>query len=206
MGTQERVTEDSALIGIDDIRQHRGRFLALGGVMIALGFAAIAFPFTASLAVTLIVGTVLVIAGIAQLVHAFSVPRWRGFLVTLLVALLSLAVGTLVLFYPLSGILSLTLLVGSFLLVGGALKMILAWRVRPGLSWGWLMFAGALAVLLGIMILLQWPYAAGWILGVLVGIDLAFSGWWLVALALTPRHREQDPAMVENDPQHRAMH
>lgn len=190
MERQTRATSDQTLIYSDEIRAQRGWFIALGVLMMLLGVAAIAFPFTATLAVTITVGAVLVISGIAQLVHAFGVHKWRGFLITLLGAMLSLAVGVMVLFYPVSGILSFTLLLGSFLLVGGVLKTILAFRVRPGLNWGWLLFAGLTAALLGMLILLQWPFAAGWVLGLLVGIDLVFSGWWMLAIALATRRVE----------------
>jgi uncharacterized membrane protein HdeD (DUF308 family) len=187
MQLHTHATGDSMFPDSDDIRQQRGWFVALAVLMTALGLGAIAFPLSASVAVTLLVGVVLVIAGIGQLLHALRVSRWPGFLITLLSALLSLAVGTLVLLYPLSGVLSLTLLVGTFLLVGGTLKIILAFRVRPGLSWQWLLFAGGLAVLLGVLILLQWPVAAGWVLGVLIGIDLLFSGLWMLTLTLATR-------------------
>jgi uncharacterized membrane protein HdeD (DUF308 family) len=158
--------------------------------LMIVGFVAILFPFTASLAVTVSIGAVLTIAGIAQLVHAFGVRRWRGFLVTLLSALLSLAVGTLLLFYPVPGVLSLTLLVGVFLLAGGALKILLSLRLRPLAGWSWLLFAGVLAVLLGVLILWLWPSAAAWVPGVLVGADLVFSGWWMFLLALALRRDE----------------
>jgi len=199
MDTPTRIPEAQEFADSDDVRRHRGWFLALGSLMIVLGIAAIAFPFTASLAVTLTVGMVLIIAGVGQLVHAISMPRWRGFFITLLGALLALAVGALVLFYPLSGILSLTLLVATFLLVGGVLKMILAFRLRPDLNWNWLLFAGGLAVVLGLVILSQWPFSAAWILGVLVGVDLVSSGWWMLAIAARDSGRAdgQQAALME---------
>ena len=199
MDTPTRIPEAQEFADSDDVRRHRGWFLALGSLMIVLGIAAIAFPFTASLAVTLTVGMVLIIAGVGQLVHAISMPRWRGFFITLLGALLALAVGALVLFYPLSGILSLTLLVATFLLVGGVLKMILAFRLRPDLNWNWLLFAGGLAVMLGLVILSQWPFSAAWILGVLVGVDLVSSGWWMLAIAARDSGRAdgQQAALME---------
>jgi uncharacterized membrane protein HdeD (DUF308 family) len=190
MDSQDYSMDVPVPLGLADIRRQRGWFLALGVFLMIVGFVAILFPFTASLAVTVSIGAVLTIAGIAQLVHAFGVRRWRGFLVTLLSALLSLAVGTLLLFYPVPGVLSLTLLVGVFLLAGGALKILLSLRLRPLAGWSWLLFAGVLAVLLGVLILWLWPSAAAWVPGVLVGADLVFSGWWMFLLALALRRDE----------------
>jgi uncharacterized membrane protein HdeD (DUF308 family) len=190
MDGQNRVREVPVALDLEDIRRQRGWFLALGVFLMAVGFVAILFPFTASLAVSVSIGAVLAIAGIAQLVHAFGVRRWRGFLFTLLSALLSLAVGTLLLFHPVPGLLSLTLLVGVFLLVGGALKVLLAFRLRPLAGWPWLLFAGFLALLLGVLILWLWPAAAAWVPGLLVGADLVFSGWWMFLLALALRREE----------------
>lgn len=170
-------------IDLGEMRRQRGWFLALGLIMLAAGISAVVFPFMATLAVAVSIGIVLVVAGIAQFVHAFSVRKWRGFLLTLLSGLLSLVVGSLVLIYPGTGILSLTLLVGTFLLAGGALKALLAFRLRPLAGWPWLLFSGCLAMLLGVLVVWMWPSAAGWVLGLLVGIDLVFSGWWLLTLS-----------------------
>lgn len=116
---------------------------------------------------------------------------------------MALAVGSLVIFYPLSGVLSLTLLVATFLLIGGILKTILAFRLRPNLLWKWLLFAGGLAVALGLVILAQWPFAAGWVLGVLVGVDLLSSGWWMLAIAARRGEQagEQQPGLMEANAQ-----
>ena len=183
MEIQTRAEAAGLHIDIGEMRRQRGWFLALGLIMLAAGIAAVVFPFMATLAVAVSIGLVLVVAGIAQFVHAFSVRKWRGFLLTLLSGLLSLVVGALVLIYPGTGIVSLTLLVGTFLLAGGAMKVLLAFRLRPLAGWPWLLFSGCLAMLLGGLIVWIWPSAAGWVLGLLVGIDLVFSGWWLLILA-----------------------
>lgn len=173
-----------------EVKAHRRGFLAMGIVMLALGAAAVTFPFFATLAVALLVGWILAISGVTGIVHAFGIKHWKGFLFSLLGALLSLAVGMVLLFYPLTGMLSLTLLIATFFLASGMLRILLALRLRPADHWGWLLSSGALALVIGALILSQWPQASGWVIGVLVGIDLVFAGWISTMLAIAARRAQ----------------
>ena len=170
-----------------EVNEHRRGFLVVGILMIILGTAAIAFPFTATLATELFIGWILAISGVLGIVQAFRASKWKGFLWSLLSALLALGVGTLLLFYPLTGILSLTFLLIVFFISGGILRIILAFRLRPHDHWAWLLVSGILALLLAVLILSQWPVAAAWLIGLLVGIDLIFTGLTSVMLSLVAR-------------------
>lgn len=170
-----------------EVSQHRRGFLVVGILMIVLGTAAIAFPFAATLATELFVGWILAISGVLGIVQAFRASRWKGFLWSLLGALLALGVGILLLFYPLTGILSLTFLLTVFFISGGILRIILAFRLRPHDHWGWLLVSGILALLLAALILSRWPVAAAWVIGLLVGIDLIFTGLTSVMLSMAAR-------------------
>jgi len=167
-----------------EVRENRSWFLALGIAMILLGIAAIAFPFSATLAVELLLGWILLVNGVFGIVHAFRSCRWKGFTLVMLGALLSLGVGILLLLYPLTGILSLTLVIAVFFTAGGILRILLAFQLRPLDHWGWLLLSGILSLLLATIIMTQWPAAAAWLLGLLVGIDLVFGGWTLVLLGM----------------------
>jgi uncharacterized membrane protein HdeD (DUF308 family) len=188
MSTADTTMENALATVTTEVREHRGWFLLLGIALVLLGIAALTFPFVSTLAAELLVGSVLTISGALSLVHAFRAARWKGFLLSLLGALLSLAVGILLLVYPMTGILSLTLVVGAFFLAGGTLRVMLALRLRPVDHWGWLLASGLLALALGVLILLQWPQAAVWVIGVLVGIDLIFAGWSSIFLSMAARH------------------
>ncbi len=153
-------------------------------MLIALGTAAVAFPLVATLAVALVLGWVLLLAGIVQAVHTFRTRLWRGFLLQTLGAALTLAVAALLLLFPQPSIASLTLLLGVFFAVEGLLRAALAWQLRRLPAWGWMLAGGIVSLLLGALVLLQWQQVAAWLLGLLVGIDLVLAGWALVALAL----------------------
>jgi len=170
-----------------EAKKNRMWFMVLGIVMILLGVAAIVFPFTVTLATELFIGGVLVIGGVGGIVNAFHAVKWEGFLLFMLTALLALGVGTLFLLFPLPGILSLTLLVAVFFTIDGALRIFLAFRLRPLDQWKWQLFSGMLALVLAGLILAQWPEAAAWLIGLLVGINLFVSGWALIMLAAAAR-------------------
>ena len=176
---------------MEALSRNWGWLLALGILMIILGVVAMAAPVVATIAIQVMLGWLLVISGIAEGIHAFMVKEWRGFLLELLSAVLYLGVGLLLLVDPLKGALALTLILAVFLLVEGIFKIITAFRVRDHRGWGWLLASGIVSVVLGVMIWAQWPASGLWVIGLLVGIQLLFTGWSLVMLALVARGHRQ---------------
>jgi uncharacterized membrane protein HdeD (DUF308 family) len=171
-----------------------GWLLAFGILMIILGMFAIGAPAVATVAVQIMLGWILVIGGIAEGIHAFMAQGWRGFLLELLSAILYLGVGVLLLVNPVAGALALTVVLAVFLIVEGIFKIIMATRVRDHRGWGWLLASGILSVILGVLIWAEWPASGLWVIGLLVGIQLLFTGWALVMLALAARAHRQAPA------------
>jgi uncharacterized membrane protein HdeD (DUF308 family) len=168
-----------------------GWLLALGILMIILGVLAIGAPTYATLAVQAALGWILIIGGIAEGIHAFMAQGWRGFLLELLSAILYIAVGILLLVNPVTGALALTVVLAVFLVVEGLFKAIMALRVRDHRGWGWILASGILSILLGVLIWAEWPASGLWVIGLLVGIQLLFTGWSLVMLALAARAHRQ---------------
>jgi uncharacterized membrane protein HdeD (DUF308 family) len=176
---------------MEALSRNWGWLLALGILMIILGVFAIGAPVVATIAVQVVLGWLLVIGGIAEAIHAFMAQNWRGFLFELLSGILYIVVGGLLLFNPLLGAAALTLLLAVFLVVEGIFKIIMALRVRDHRGWGWLLASGILSLILGAMIWAQWPYSGLWVIGLFVGIQLLFTGWSMVMLALAARAHRQ---------------
>jgi uncharacterized membrane protein HdeD (DUF308 family) len=164
-----------------------GWLLALGILMIILGALAIGAPVVATIAFQFALGWILVIGGIAQGVHAFMAQGWQGFLFELLSAILYLVVGVLLLVNPVEGALALTVVLAVFLIVDGIFRIIMAMRLRDHRGWGWLLASGIMSLILGVLIWAEWPASGLWVIGLLVGIQLLFTGWSLVMLALAAR-------------------
>lgn len=178
----------------EDVARHWGWFLALGILLVMVGMAAIAFPLISTIAAKIAIGWILLIAGIGELVHAFYVKRWAGFLWNLLVGLLYLAVGFWLAFFPLTGILSLTIVLAAFFTVQGVMEIAMAFRIRPHEGWNWLAFSGLVAIAAGLLIGLNLPSSAVWALGLLAGVKLLVSGWSFIFLALTGRRMREETA------------
>jgi uncharacterized membrane protein HdeD (DUF308 family) len=179
---------------MDALSRNWGWLLAVGILMIILGVFAIGAPVVATIAVQIMLGWLLVIGGIAQGLHAFMARGWGGFLFELLSALLYLAVGILLLVNPVEGALALTIVLAAFLVVEGIFKIVMAMRVRGHARWGWLFASGVVSLVLGVLIWAQWPSSALWVIGLLVGVHLLFTGWALTMLALAAKAWRRPPA------------
>ena len=138
-----------------------------------------------------IVGFMMMLAGVAEIVAAFNAKDWGHRILWLLLGALYVFAGFICLQNPFAAATILTLLLGIALIVGGLVRIFLAWRMREaGTPWGWVVFSGIISLLLGVMIIAHWPYSSLFVLGIFLGIDLIFIGtsWFTVGLALKRRH------------------
>lgn len=171
-----------------------GWFLALGIVLIVVGLAAIAFPLFSTIATKIVLGWLFLIGGVMMILHAFSTPAWQGFLWSLLIGILYVVAGGYLSFFPLTGLLTLAILLALLFIAEGAFEIIMALRIRPHEGWGFLLLSGIAAVLVGVLIAMDLPGSAVWALGLLVGINLLFSGWSYIFLALAGRRAHEAAA------------
>jgi uncharacterized membrane protein HdeD (DUF308 family) len=158
-----------------------------GVILILLGIAAIAFPLSATLVAETWVAIILVMAGVTKLVYAFQTREEGGFLWKLLLSLLYIGTGLVLWLYPLEGLLTLTLVLGIFLFTEGIFEIILAFQLRPMPNWLWVLSNGIITVILGGMISLEWPLNAPWVIGMLLGISILFTGISRIMLAVVAR-------------------
>ena len=168
---------------LEAIRAHWAWFLTLGIILIVVGTIAVGMPFVASLATAVTFGALLFVGGVAQLVGAFWTRDWSGFFLSLLMGILYLVLGLFFLRDPGEGLLAMTLLLACVLMVGGLFRIIGSLMYRFP-HWGWTLVGGIINLVLGVMIWQQWPVSGLWVIGLFVGIDLIFTGWTWVMLAL----------------------
>jgi uncharacterized membrane protein HdeD (DUF308 family) len=168
-----------------------GWFLALGIVLIVAGLAAIAFPLMGTIAAKIVLGWLFLIGGVMMILHAFQAPGWQGFLWELLIGILYAFAGAYLAFFPFTGLITLALVLSVLFIVEGIFEVIMAFRVRPHEGWFWLLLSGIAALAVGVLIALGLPGSATWALGLLVGINLLFSGWSYVFLALAGRRAHE---------------
>jgi uncharacterized membrane protein HdeD (DUF308 family) len=176
---------------LHSLRNNWGWLLAGGIALIVLGMLALGSEFT-PLAVTLTFAILLLISGVVEIAAAFGARRWSGFFLHVLFGILYLVVGLLMIEHPGVALDALTLMLAASFLVGGLLRIVVALTHRFQ-NWAWVLLSGVVTFLLGLMIWRRWPNDSEWIIGVFVGIELIFTGWSWVALALAVRNIPKQP-------------
>jgi uncharacterized membrane protein HdeD (DUF308 family) len=170
------------------IHAHWRLVLAQGIVMMVLGFLAVVEPNVATFAVSIFVGWLFFIGGIFRTLSVWRARAMPGFAWALLTALLAIVLGLILIFRPLAGVLTLTLVLIAFFILEGITAIALAVQHREHLrSWGWILFSGIVDLLLAYLIWAGWPSSADWAVGLLVGINMLFFGLSLVMTALAAR-------------------
>jgi len=171
------------------VHEHWKAFLIEGILLVVLGLAAIIVPQIASLAVTIYLGWMFLIAGVAGLVLTFWARHMPGFWWSLLSAALAIAAGLILLIRPMQGVLTLTIVVGAYFLAEGVATIMYALEHRRELSerWSWMLVSGILDILIAGIIIAGLPGSADWAIGLLVGINLLFGGATLIGVALAAR-------------------
>ncbi len=166
-----------------------GWIVALGIVFMIAGVVALGSVVSATESAVLIVGIMMIMGGVAELIAAFSVKSWGKFAFWLLLGALYVAAGVIAILNPFAAATILTLMLGIALAVGGLLRIFLAFQMKHGSSWGWVALSGVVTLLLGAMIIAQWPASSFFVLGIFLGIDLIFIGssWLTMGLALRKR-------------------
>ncbi len=172
------------------IHEHWGLFLAEGIILVILGIAAIALPPIATLAFTIIIGWVFLISGVVGLFTTFWARHVPGFWWSLISAIIGIAAGVVLLLWPITGTLSLTLVLIAFFFIEGIVSIMYAIEHRNQLTgrWGWMLVSGIIDLILAGIIFAGLPETAVWALGLLVGINMLFGGAALIAMALAARH------------------
>lgn len=172
------------------IHEHWGLFLAEGIILVILGVAAIVLPPLATLAFTIIIGWIFLVSGIMGLITTFWARHAPGFWWALISAIIAIAAGVVLLLWPITGTLSLTLVLIAFFVVEGISSIMYAIDHRNQLSgrWGWMLVSGIIDLILAGIIFAGLPGTALWALGLLVGINMVFGGAALIAMAMAARH------------------
>lgn len=171
----------------DMVRQASTASVLWGILLIIFGATAIALPFTAAVAINLVVAWLIVLAGVVHLILGFRAHSAGSLIWKVLVGLAYLALGIYLFTHPVLGVKSLTLLLASLFLVEGVLDIVLFFNLRslPGSTM--VLMDGIVTLLLGGLIYVQWPSSSAWAIGTLVGVSMLFSGITRVMMSLTVR-------------------
>ena len=177
------------VLDIQRVYPRWGWLLLLGILLMFLGTAAFFLIPAATLGTVMVLGWLMTISGVIEAFHAFFVHRWSGFFLHLIGGILGVLVGLLVVTHPFAGALTLTLLFSVFFCVVGLFRLIASATLRFS-HWAWAFLDGAIALALGLLLWLQLPWSGLWFLGLALGLSLVFRGWTYVMLSVAVRRLE----------------
>jgi len=159
----------------------------VGMILLVLGCVAVSSPAIAGKSVVIIIGVILVAAGVTQIVHGVGSKSWSSKALSLVLGAIAILAGLAVLAHPWLGLTVLTVIMAVYFVVEGVWKIIASFRFRPASGWLAVLASGVIGLLLGLLIWAQWPLSDLLAVGILVGIDLIGTGIALLTLAWTAR-------------------
>jgi uncharacterized membrane protein HdeD (DUF308 family) len=173
-----------APLDIEEVRAHRTWFLCLGVALIIIGTIAIGSAELMTMVSVILLGWLLIFAGLFEVVHGFARRAWGGFFINLMGGLLYAVTGLLMVSHPGIAAVTLTLMIAMVLIVAGTFRIFVAFTT-PIHHRGWLILNGVISLFLGFCIMSSWPVSGLWVIGLFIGIDMIFDGWTEVMLALS---------------------
>jgi uncharacterized membrane protein HdeD (DUF308 family) len=169
------------------LKKASGWSIALGVLMIIAGIIAMFSPWEAGLVITIVVGWSAIFNGVAQIIFGLRTHGGWHVLLEVLLGIIYIIAGVYLLMHPIGGLLALTLILASFLLIYGVFALVLAFQIKPRGGWGWVLFDGIITILLGILIWAHWPFNSDWVVGTLFGISIFMSGVTRLMMSLALR-------------------
>lgn len=178
-------------VAIAHFRRKWGWIVALGALFILGGAVALFNALAATLVAIVYIAAAMVVAGGWEIITAFQIRPWGRALLWGVIGALTLFAGVAAARFPFLAAVSFTAMIGALLIVGGALKLMLAWHLRDLGRWELIAVAGGLSLLLGVLILAEWPQSGLYVLGLFLGVNLLFEGiaWVAMGLAARPSDR-----------------
>jgi uncharacterized membrane protein HdeD (DUF308 family) len=168
----------------EEFHQHWWAVLIEGLLLLVLGAIAITTPFLAGLVITVVVGWLLIFAGLVGLWTSWSMRRVKGVAWAIVSSLVAIVAGLAFFAWPIGGLISMTLMLGAYLTVDGVATIALALQHRRAktINWGWLLVNGMFDLLLATVIIALLPGVDAWFVGIIVGVDLIFAGISMIAM------------------------
>lgn len=173
------------------IKEKSTYFIVSGIFFIIGGTLAILMPIASTIAVKLIIGSILIVMGIVGIVQSFGVKGWLGFIWNLAIGVIFVVAGIYLLSSPMRGVLTLTLLVSLTFIAQGILEVIYGFQMRPAEGANWVIVSGVISAIAGALIFMGLPTTGVWVLGFLAGISLLSSGFTNVALGMAGRRAQK---------------
>ncbi|MEU4727320.1 DUF308 domain-containing protein [Streptomyces sp. NPDC023588] len=163
-----------------------GLLALLGVILVLAGLVGLVYTGVATLTSMFLFGWLLLVGGVVGLLHAVQSRKGSYFWLAVIVAAINLAAGFVILRRPEASAEALTMFAALLFLTGGVFRLAGALVVR-GANFGLALVQGAFGVLLGILILAEWPGSSLYVIGTFFSLALLFDGLSLVGLGMGAR-------------------
>ena len=175
---------------MQDRSRNTGFKIFLGILLLILGIITITAQLFTTIATIYFLGWVLLIGGFLEFFNGFFTKenRWLLFMG----GVLSFIFGYILITNPIPSATFLTLLIGMWLLISGAFKLIASVMLQYE-NWGWSLFGGIITLLLGAVVLSQWPVSGLWVIGLFIGVEFIVRGLNLIAAPSYQSTRVEEP-------------
>ena len=171
-----------------ELKKNWAWMLSLGIVMVILGVIGLGMTVLFNEIVVMYFGFLLLFGSGVQLMQAFRAEAWKGRMWHVLIALVYIVGGLIAVTDPVIAGMTLALLIAWTLIVIGLLRLVMALQMRGANGWLWTLVGGLLSVVLGVMIINEWPQSGLWVIGLFVAIEMLFAGWTQIMIALAAKN------------------
>ncbi len=178
------------LPGVDALQRHWGWLLGLGLLLLVMGCIGMGMVIRLTLVSMYFFAALLMISGVSHFIDAFKYKKWDGALWQIIIAILYLFATSVIFFDPFLASTVLTAAVAWILIVIGVTRIAMVIALKGSQGWGWLLLAGIAAIILGVLILMQWPISGLWVIGMFIAIDMIINGWTYIFIAIALRSRK----------------
>jgi uncharacterized membrane protein HdeD (DUF308 family) len=179
---------------LGDLKKNWGWLFALGILLLILGFIGLGMEIALTVASVMFLGILLLIGAFAQIIHAFKGQGWKSVGLHILNAILYGVGGVVMLINPLIASIVFTPVLGFVILIVGVARIVMAFHIRGMKGWGWPLIGGIISIILGLLIIGQWPISGLWVIGLFVAIEMIVSGWSYIFVALAAKRAGTVPS------------
>ena len=181
-----KTKEVSPLI-VAPLQRNWGWILGLGILFLILGMIGLGMVVGLTLVSMIFFSALLFVAGITHIIDVFKHREWQGIIWQSFIGVLYIAAACVVFYDPFLASTLITAMLAGVLIVIGITRIFMAFALKDTKSWFWLLLAGITALILGILILIQWPISGLWVIGLFIAIEMIMTGWTYIFIAFSLR-------------------
>jgi uncharacterized membrane protein HdeD (DUF308 family) len=167
--------------------RHWGWYCAVGISLVILGLLALGYPVSSTVGLTFALGLLFAVGGLVETVHAIRLRKEMGSGWNVVGAVAALATGVLLLKFPVSGMVGIAIAMTFYFFVSAATKTVIAFGLRPHSGSAWAFLSAVASFFLGVYMIVQFPFSALWVPGLLLGIEFIIHGSSLVGFSMNLR-------------------